>query len=83
MPTHGFAHVNNKKPIFDSKIRVFLGDIGIIFNEFEGWFNKAIKIWEQMIWEENFKIPWIQPMIWIIFQKVQPEFSSKATDQQT
>jgi len=55
MPTHGFTYANNKKPIFDPKIRVFLGYIGILLNEFEKWFNLAIRIWLKIILEENFQ----------------------------
>ena len=35
LPTYGFAHAKLKKSIFLSLILEFIGDIGIIFNDFQ------------------------------------------------
>ena len=35
LPTYGFAHVKLKKSIFLSLILEFIGDIGVIFNNFQ------------------------------------------------
>ena len=34
IPAHGFANVKVKKSIFNPKILEFMGDIGIILNDF-------------------------------------------------
>jgi len=44
LPTYGFAHAKVKKSIFISGILEFIGDIDIIFNDFQSWFWWAIKI---------------------------------------
>ena len=38
LPIYGFAHAKVKKSIFISIILEFIGDIGIIFNDFQSWF---------------------------------------------
>ena len=38
-----------------------VGDIGIIRNDFQGWFHSIIKLWVVFIWVWNLKIPGIQP----------------------
>ena len=36
--TYGFAHTKVQKSTFDPKILEFIGNIGIILNDFESWF---------------------------------------------
>ena len=38
LSTHDSAHAKIKKPIFNRKILEFVGDIGIILNDFQNWF---------------------------------------------
>jgi len=59
--THGFAHAKVKKSNFNRKILELISDIGIILNDFQSWFYSAIRIRVKLIWEENLKIPGIQP----------------------
>ena len=59
--THGFAHSRVKKSTFNLKILDFVGDIGIIRNDFQSWFHSIIKLWVVFIWVWNLKIPGIQP----------------------
>ena len=44
LSTYDFAHAKVKKSIFSLKILEFVGDIDIILNEFQSWFNSTIKI---------------------------------------
>jgi len=62
LPTYGFAHAKFKKSNFYPKILEFLGDIGIILNDFQSWFYTAIKIWVKLTLIENREFSDIQPI---------------------
>ena len=50
LPTHGFAHAKVKNLIFNLKILDFVGNIGIIRNDFSCWFHSTIKMQVKFIW---------------------------------
>ena len=68
MPEESLAHAKIKKSFFSPKILEFIGDIGVILNDFWSRFYVAIKIWVKFILVENFKIPGIQPIHAIIWR---------------
>ena len=61
LPIYGFAHAKINKSIFISRILAFIGDIDILLNDFQSWFEWAIKILVKSIWVENPKNPGIEP----------------------
>jgi len=64
----GFRPRKSEKSLFSPKILEFIGDIGVILNDFWSRFYLAIKIWVKFILVENFKIPGIQPIYAIIWR---------------